>query len=489
MPLHHDSCYSALVSRDSRFDGKFFAGVLTTGIYCRPVCPVRKPKYQHVQFFKSAAAAEKAGFRPCLRCRPELAPGYTTADSKTILAMQAKQLLDEMSAHHPGMQNIAAKLGISERYFRQIFQQKFGVRPIEYWQSRRLLTAKQLLTDSELTIAEIAFASGFNSIRRMNSSIKHRYGLTPSGIRKNKPAKSTSEFEFGLSFRPPYAKHQLLNFLYPRLLTGIEHISEDRYSRTLALQHPQNGRIIDGWFGINLAAKNNCFSVSVAQQLLPCFSQLQQYLIRTFDLTNTPEEISLESRKHLPAAVPWVKGLRIPGCIDLFETGVRAILGQQISIELAVRTTQKFIKTFAREVPTPYHFLHRRFPLPAEIAPLDVEDIARIGVFQQRAKAILAWATYCCENTDIAQLSWDPETTITAILRLPGIGPWTANYIALRGLGWQSANLSNDAVISNALWQIYGKKLKQREINELVQQWQPWAGYMCLNLWHWHSSR
>lgn len=489
MQLDHQSCYRALVSRDSRFDGQFFVGVSTTGVYCRPICRVRQPKSQNVRFFKSAAAAEKNGFRPCLRCRPELAPGYSTQDSKSVLAVQAKKLLDLNQATPKTIQSIATMLGITDRYLRQIFQEKYGVRPIEYLQSKRLLTAKHLLTDSHLNIADIAFTSGFNSVRRLNASFKDQYGLTPTAVRRSKAKQSTDEFTFKLGFRPPYATQHLLAFLATRQLKGMEQVLSNKYYRTLTMPHPQQpGKRIEGWLSVKFAEKENYLSVHMAEQLLPCFAQLQQQIIRAFDLSNTPEKVSTALKNQLMNGLNWIEGLRIPGCVDFFEVGVRAILGQQIGIQAAVNITQRFLSAFGNEISTPHMFLCQRFPTPEEINELVIEDIASLGIFRQRAKAIQAFANFCCQHPDFTELSVKPGNTVNALTSLPGIGPWTANYIALRGLGWPAAALPVDSVVKAALKEFFNKNITSKETNVLIQQWQPWAGYMCLNLWNWHAS-
>ena len=483
MNLDHQACYRAITSRDNRFDGKFFTGVTTTGIYCRPVCRAKRPNKANVEFYKSAPAAELAGYRPCLRCRPELAPGYSSIDSKSNLAIHAKLLLDQHYATNASIQDIASRLGISDRYLRLIFKDKFGVRPIDYLQSRRLLTAKQLLTSSQLKVSDIAYISGFNSVRRMNSSFKKQYRLAPTSIRLKGSDKMRAVFCFELHFRPPYAFQNLMQFLQVRLLKGMEHISSDNYLRTLALPHPDTGELLEGWISIKPRPGNNALHIKVSDTLVPCFMSLRERIILSFDLSCCPETIFLELKDSLPAGMELIRGLRIPGGMDFFEVGVRAILGQQVKLQTATTLTARFLQKFGRPMETPYNVLNIRFPRPAEILNLEPEQIASIGIFRKRAQAIIAFAQFCFENDNIILLRCRPEQTISALLLLPGIGPWTAHYIAMRGLNWQSAGLETDVVVKNSLCTLYERKLSATELRALRVSWQPWSSYVYLNIW------
>ncbi len=484
MELNHDACYRALKSRDPRFDGKFFVGVTSTGIYCRPICRVKQPKQENVNFYKSSAAAEQAGFRPCLKCRPEIAPGYSAMDSKESLAQHAMRLLDLLHPAEQGLPDIAAKLGVTDRYMRKIFREKFGVSPIGYLQSKRLLTAKMLLTDSDLSMTAIAGVSGFNSQRRLNTAFKDQYGLSPTALRKqNRSRQKANTFHFSLGYRPPYDYRHLLSFLAQRAISGVERVDEKSYRRSLRITPANNEKTVTGWFAIQFDDKRNLAHVELAAELLPCFQLIQQKICQAFDINHSPNETLMSSGNSTPANnFVWNPGIRIPGCMDFFETGVRAILGQQVSLEQSIKVLTRFVDQFGQTTGFDQADLTLLFPEPQTIAALETGQIAELGLFRQRAEAIQQFARFCTQH-DPLTLALDPESTIKQLTSLKGIGNWTAQYIALRGLGWQDVFMPQDAVVKKAANRLAGKDLSPGDLESFAADWQPWRSYLCLNLW------
>jgi AraC family transcriptional regulator of adaptative response / DNA-3-methyladenine glycosylase II len=332
------AAYSALKSHDPRFDGVFYVGVTSTGIYCRPICPVKTPQEKNCIFFESAEAAEKASFRPCLRCRPELAPGHAPVDNAQRIAHQISQRIDEgMLDDGAGLEEIAEQFEISSRQLRRIVQKELGVSPIELLQTRRLLLAKQLLTETTLPVTEIAFASGFSSLRRFNDAFSTQYRMPPTRLRKEATddhakidAAGTSTLQ--LSYRPPYDWAGILEFLKGRMIKDVELVTDDSYARTVRLgKHT-------GWIKVTHAPARRALMVEFTHTLTPVLPALLGRLRNLFDLTARPDLITahLMQSKTLKKFVPKNPGLRVPGAFDGYEMVVRAILGQQITVKAAV---------------------------------------------------------------------------------------------------------------------------------------------------------
>src|SRR2546430_12455124 len=324
--------YNAMKSRDPRFDGVFFVGVTSTGIYCRPICPVKTPMKKNCRFFERAEAAEKAAFRPCLRCRPELAPGNAPVDNANRIAQLMVHRIDEGRMEDGvGLEEIAAQFEISSRQLRRIVQKELGVSPIELMQTRRLLLAKQLLTETKLPITEIAFASGFSSLRRFNDAFGTHYRMPPSHLRKAAAehhqaidASRTSTLQ--LSYRPPYDWQEILKFLGARMIRDVEFVTADGYARTVQL------RKRTGWIKVTHAPEKRGLVVEFTHALAPVLPALLGRLPNLFDLTARPDLIAahLMKDKFLKKSVTKNPGLRVPGAFDGFEMAIRAILGQQI---------------------------------------------------------------------------------------------------------------------------------------------------------------
>jgi AraC family transcriptional regulator, regulatory protein of adaptative response / DNA-3-methyladenine glycosylase II len=482
MPQDHRRLYDALTARDSRFDGVFFVGVTSTGIYCRPICRVKTPKAANCRFYDTAQEAEHAGFRPCLRCRPELAPGNAPVDDAQRIAQLIVQRLEEGQVdEEAGIEALAAQFELSSRQIRRIVQKELGVPPIQLLLTRRLLLAKQLLTETTWPMTEVAFASGFSSVRRFNDAFSRRYRMPPTRLRKKAgdgaPALAESDSSIlQVSFRPPYDWQGVLAFLAARALTGIEHVTDSSYARTV-----QFGKA-KGWIRVTRSSQQNTLLVEFTHSLMPVLPVLLSRVRALFDLDARPDVIAKRLRKdaRLAAAVKANPGLRVPGAFNGFEMGLRAILGQQVTVKAATTIARRFVAAFGEPIATPVPELNRLTPVPERIARASIDDIARHGIIATRADSLIALAK--------AQLSGEicldrgahhnPDESIMRLAALPGIGPWTAHYIAMRAMRWPDAFPKEDIAVRNNLG---GVTSKEAEI--LSQAWRPWRSYAVMHVW------
>lgn len=476
--LDPDVCYDALKARDTRFDGRFFVGVSSTGVYCRPVCRVRLPKRENCSFHASAAAAELAGFRPCLRCRPELAPGLAAIDAAGTLARSAALLIDQGMAPSGGLEQLANRVGIGSRHLRRIFQAEYGVTPIQYAQTQRLLMAKHLLTDTALPIGAIAHLAGFASVRRLNALIAERYRLTPGDIRRSAAATAqpNEAFRFTLPYRPPYDFAGLLEFLAARAIPGVESVEASHYRRVLAIAGDSATHV--GWIEIGADLGHHHLRLSMAPALAPVAAQVLASTKRVFDTRAEPQSIAAA----LGPLALGAEGLRLPGSFDPFELAVRAVLGQQITVKAARTLALRFTQAFGTAVATPFPALNLRFPETTRVARLDREAIASLGIVGRRAEAILALARAVSERRLNLDASAPVEATVTALCALPGIGPWTAQYIAMRTQSWPDAWPPRDVALLNALG-LPNTARGQREADLRAENWRPWRSYALLHAW------
>lgn len=475
-----ESLYSALMSRDPRFDGVFYVGVTSTGIYCRPVCTARTPKAANCRFFDSAEAAEKASFRPCLRCRPELAPGNAPVDDAHRIATLLVHRIDEgMLDNGAGLEQIAVQFGWSSRQIRRIVHRELGVSPIELVLTRRLLLAKQLLTETRLPMTDVAFASGFSSLRRFNDAFSNRYGIPPTRLRKvadDAPATSAwkETFTLQLVYRPPFDWHGILRFLRARTLKGVERVDDDAYLRTVRLGAHA------GWIRVRHAPARRALSVELTHSLTPVLPALLGRLRNLFDLSARPDLISEQLMRDpaLAASVAQNPGLRVPGTFDGFELAVRAILGQQITVRAATTLAGRYIDAFGDPVRTPHELLTHSPPVAQRTAELSVDDIASLGIIQSRARSIIALACEVASGRLLLDAGVDPESTMTKLTAIPGIGKWTAHYIAMRALRWPDAFPREDIALRNKLGGVSAARAE-----ELSQPWRPWRSYATMHLW------
>ena len=474
MMLDADSCYDALTSRDRRFDGRFFVGVATTGIYCRPICPARTPRRENCAFFPSAAAAELAGFRPCLRCRPEKAPGLASVDAVGRLAAAACSAIEDGGLDQGGVDAVAARLGVTGRHLRRVFHAEFGVSPIQYAQTQRLLLAKRLLTDSALPVTTVALAAGFASVRRFNALFLQRYRLAPSDLRKRPNAQpEAGALQFELGYRPPLAWTALLAFLDHRAIAGVESVVAGEYRRTVALQDAA-GRMHLGWLTVGHDPQRAVLHVKLAADLAGVVPMVLARIKRVFDVACHPLEISA----HLGDLAAAHPGLRLPGAFEGFEAAVRAVLGQQITVRAATTLAGRFATTFGQPVLTPFADLACAFPAAARIAALDPSQIAALGIIRTRAVTIQLLAAAVSTGGLVLAPGADVPATLVRLRAIPGIGEWTAHYLAMRALGWPDAFPHTDFGVKKAL----GVDNPQ-QVLALAAPWQPWRAYAVMHLW------
>lgn len=479
--LQPDACYLALKARDARFDGSFFTGVTTTGIYCRPVCRVRTPRRENCRFFGHAAQAESAGFRPCLRCRPELAPHaprWSIQDASDILAQQAARLLDEPEAwgdEPPSVEQLAARLGVSDRHVRRIFEARFGVSPLQYLQTRRLLTAKQLLADTDLPVTQVALVSGFASVRRFNAAFLQHYGLSPTQLRRE-GARAGQGIAVRLGYRPPYDVAAMLAFFRQRQITGVEFVDAAQLGRTLAVE--AGGRVHAGWLLASFDEARHQVVLQVGDSLREVLPLVIRRLRAALDLDADP--LAIASVLH--GSFPDTDGLRVPGSLSGYELAVRAVLGQQITVAAARTLAQRMVERFGVPIETPWPQLHRLFPQPDVLAQAEGDALGQLGIVRQRQAAIVAIARAVAEGRLQLHAGVDVPATIALLKSLPGIGDWTAQYIAMRALRWPDAFPAGDVALHKALG-VQQARQPAREADAASQAWKPWRSYAVIRAW------
>ena len=507
------SRYQALKAHDARFDGHFFVGVSSTHIYCRPVCRVKLPKFENCRFFDLAALAESAGYRPCLRCRPELAPSslpWTTLDASRTLALQAARWLDEPLAWQgnttddmdaadckPTISQLAAHLGVSDRHVRRLFEAQFGVSPLQYLQTRRLLTAKQLLTDTDMPIAQVAVCSGFGSVRRFSAAFLAHYRLNPSQLRRSVSdsdsatvkSKSDAFSTVKLSYRPPYDSRWLLEFFQKRQINAVEFVAIDsnKSSAGWTLRLESGGRQHTGWIAVEFHHHQPIVLLQVSDSLRNVLPQVIRQVRALLDLDADPLAINAVLGDSFDSAGD-VSGLRVPGCLNGFELAVRAILGQQVTVAAGRTFTQRVVDTFGRPIETPFPGLTRLFPTPEALAQASGEDLGRLGIVKQRQAAIVALARAVADKQLHLHPSTNIEATLTALRALPGVGDWTAQYIAMRALRWPDAFVAGDVALHKAMGlqnQVPPLSPSKTAAAAVAasQVWRPWRSYAVMRAW------
>jgi AraC family transcriptional regulator of adaptative response / DNA-3-methyladenine glycosylase II len=475
-------CYRALTARDPRFDGLFFVGVTSTGIYCRPICPARTPKAVNCRFFPTPQHAEQAGFRPCLRCRPELAPGSAPVDDAQRIARLMVERLEEGTLDaDAGLEAVAAQFELSSRQIRRIIQRELGVPPLRLLLTRRLLLAKQLLTDTQLPVTDVALASGFSSLRRFNDAFVTHYGLSPTRLRRDAVrhagmATAGETSTLTLAYRPPYDWIGVTSFLAARALAGVEWVTPDGYARTVRLGQAT------GWIRVSPSAVKLALSLEFSHGLAPALPALLRRVRALFDLDARPDLISahLARDPRLAVSVRATPGLRVPGAFDGFEMGMRAILGQQVTVKAATTIAGRLVEVFGDPIQTPFQTLNRLTPRPARVASARVEDLATHGIPAARSRSLIALASgqdagALCLDGDAQR---DPEETIRQLVQLPGVGPWTAQYIAMRALRWPDAFPHGDVAIRKHLGDVTAK-----QADALAEAWRPWRSYGVMHVW------
>ena len=481
--LDADACYRAVAAHDARFDGAFFIGVTSTGIYCRPVCRVKTPRRENCRFFAHASQAEGAGFRPCLRCRPELAPqtlAWSAQDASALLAQHAARLLDSPDAwgdEVPSVAGLAARLGVSDRHLRRVFEAELGVSPMDWLQTRRLLAAKQLLADTRLPVAQVALAAGFASLRRFNAAFAAQYRMSPTALRRDgSEAKPGDGIAVTLGYRPPYDVREMLQFLQQRGIAGVEQIDVAAHTvaRTLRLDDDTCG-----WIACRFEPEQHRVQVRVAESLAPQLPRVIARVRAWLDLDADPAAI----HAVLGADFPALAGLRVPGTLDGFELAVRAVLGQQVTVAAARTLTTRLVERFGTPLATPIDGLTRLFPSPAALAAASGDELGQLGLVRQRQAAIHALAQAVSSGQISLHAGADVQTTMDSLKALPGIGAWTADYIALRALRWPDAFPSGDVALQKALAP-EGQRLTARAAESRAERWRPWRAYAVIRAWH-----
>jgi AraC family transcriptional regulator, regulatory protein of adaptative response / DNA-3-methyladenine glycosylase II len=475
--LDADHGYQAILTHDPRFDGVFFVGVTTTRIYCRNVCRAKTPQRKNCTFYPSAAAAEQAGFRPCLLCRPELAPGNARIDAAGRLAAAVAKRMEEGSFIEQRFKDLAQEFGVSDRHLRRVVQQEFGVSPIELAQTQRLLLAKRLLTDTALPIADIAYASGFGSLRRFNALFQNRYRLNPTQLRKTTTATiCPDEIACEVAYRPPLDWPALLSYLAGRAIAGVERVEGDSASADLSVRYFRTVRLgqQQGWLSVEPIEGKDALRVKLSLSLVPVLLPVLARVKALFDLTAEPQQIAA----HLGSLALHHPGLRVPGAFDGFEIAVRTILGQQVSVKAATTLMGRFVQCFGEPIETPFPTLTHLTPVAERVAQADIVAIASLGILATRAKIIVALAQAIAEQTLSLTSGYPVEQTIAQLQELPGIGPWTAHYIAMRVLNDPDIFLPNDLGIRKALGENNLKRMLA-----IAAPWQPWRSYATLHLW------
>jgi len=504
--LDADSCYRAVLARDTRFDGHFFTAVKTTGIYCRPICSARTPRRSSCDFYRTAVAAEHAGFRPCLRCRPELAPGrvdFNTTLAEAVFAHLQAGALDDGS-----IETVAADIGLSSRQVRRIVLDHYGVTPVEVAQTHRLLFAKKLLQETTLSMTQLAFASGFRSLRRFNAAFREQYGLSPSALRTEAAVgphgdvtledERQGDIVLRLSYRPPLDWEAIAGYLGHRATRGVERV--DRvdgravYRRTIAL--PSAAGAVQGWLSVSVPAPEqvlrrkdaNVLVVTLSSGLLPALMGAMQRLRELFDLDADPLRIAahLATDPLLAADVSAAPGLRMPGAWDRFELALRAVLGQQVSVVGASTLSGRMAERFGAAVVTPFDGLDRAAVTAETLAAVELDDIAAIGMPRSRANTIRELARFAVAGGLRMAPGTTCEDAVAKLDALPGIGPWTAHYVAMRALRHPDAFPSGDLGLRKALGVLEGAADVPGEaaLERRSEAWRPWRAYAAIHLWH-----
>ena len=480
MKLEHEACYRALCSRDARFDGHFVTCVLTTGVYCRPICPARTPRQENVEFRPCAAAAEEAGFRPCRRCRPESSPGMPDWMGTSATVQKSLRLISEGALDQCGVEALASRVGVSARHLRRLFLEHIGASPVQVAQTRRLHFAKKLLDETNLSITQIAFNAGYSSVRRFNDAFRKTFACPPSGHRRVAKAAdlpdSGSWLQFRLPYRPPFAWNHLLEFLRARVTPGVESVTGNRYRRTI--------RIADDTGAIEVAPAKRPnelqlrVHVSETRHLLMIVERVRA----CFDLDSDPICVFERLRSHEPMArlVAAIPGLRVPGSWDGFELAVRAILGQQVSVQAATTLAGRIVLTHGGRIErSPFEELTMLFPTPEQLSNADLEQQ---GVITSRAEAIRQLARSIASGQISFDASIGSVELSERLCQIPGIGRWTADYISMRARHEPDAFPSSDLGLRKAASQT-SQPILPKHLESIAEAWRPWCADAAMYLW------
>jgi AraC family transcriptional regulator of adaptative response / DNA-3-methyladenine glycosylase II len=482
--LDPDRCYRALASRDSRFDGRFFVGVRTTGVYCRPVCPAPRPKARNVDFYPCAAAAEEAGFRPCRRCRPETAPGTPAWCGTSATVTRALRLIGDGAMESGGVEDLATRLGVGARHLRRLFTDHLGASPLAVARTRRVHFARRLIDETALPMTEIAHASGFSSVRQFNHAILACFGRPPRELRRaahrklrptpKSPDDSAASLHLRLPYRPPFDWDALLEFLAARAVPGVEVVANGAYRRSTR---------IDGapWIEVTHAPDMRSLMLRVDATSSIGLQHVVERVRRVFDLCADPGRIEadLGDDPELSRRVRSRPGLRVPGAFDLFELAVRAVLGQQVTVKGATTLVGRLVARFGTRLPDGPEGITHIFPEPGILLG---QDLSVIGLPASRARTLENVAALADDGGLEALRSQSLEAAVDTLCGIPGVGPWTAHYVAMRALGEPDAFPASDLGLRRALVS-NGAPLPERELFRRSEAWRPWRAYAAMWLW------
>ena len=481
MNLDAANCYRALSARDARFDGRFFTGVVTTGVYCRPVCPARTPYRKNVRFFSSAAAAERGGFRPCRRCRPESSPGTPAWAGTSATVSRALRLMSSDGDAPASVERIAERLGVGSLHLRRLFSIELGASPVEIAVTRRLHFAKKLLEETDLPVGELALAAGFGSVRRFNEAFLETFGEAPRKIRAARGAKPSPGISLQLAFRPPYDWDAILEFLGARAIPGVESVASGVYRRTYSCGASA------GMLEVGPAPGRRGLTARIFGAETADLVSIVERVRRTFDLEADAQAVEAVLCRDALLA-PLVKrfpGLRLPGCFDPFELAVRAILGQQVSVAAARTLAGRIAEALGRPFESGVPGLTRIFPPPAVLSS---SDLSAIGLTNARAEALRSLAEFFDGGGASGLAGLDLPELVERLTELPGIGPWTAHYVAMRAFGQPDAFPAGDLVLRRAAG-AGSSAPSERDLEGISQRWRPWRAYAALYLWRGQSGK
>ncbi len=480
-PLGAEECERARRARDARFDGRFFVGVLSTGIYCRPVCPARIPRRENIRIHPSAAAAEAAGFRPCLRCRPESSPGTPAWSGPSWRVSRALQLIDQGFLDDGSVDELAARTGVGARHLNRLFREHLGASPAQVARTRRLHFAKKLLDETDLPLSEVCFASGFGSVRRFNAAFRETYARPPGALRARRAAAPAGDgaLRLALSYRPPLDWRRLLAFLSYRAIPGVEAFARDGYARTFSL----HGHVGD--FRVRFRDGANRAEVAIRYPRPRHLDQIVHRIRSLLDLRADSAEIDrhLSGDPLLGPAVRRFPGLRVPGCWDGFEVAVRAVLGQQVAVKAASTLAARIARRHGAPCRSGHPGLSRVFP---DAAALAGADLGGLGIVGQRIAAIQRIGELTLNGALRINGPADADDFMRTALGVKGVGLWTAHYIAMRALGDPDAFPHPDLVLRRAAAPD-GGTLTAGELLELAEPWRPWRAYATMLLWQTHQ--
>jgi AraC family transcriptional regulator of adaptative response / DNA-3-methyladenine glycosylase II len=469
-------CYRALLTRDARFDGRFFVAVRTTGIYCRPICPARTPKRENVTFYRCAAAAEAAGFRACRRCHPEASPGTPAWNGTSAVVSRALRLIEDAALDVDHGETFAARLGLGGRQLRRLFQRHLGVSPAEIARVRRAHFAKTLIDGSALPMSEVALGAGFRSIRQFNHAIRRAFGRSPRELRRVRRS-PTGEVQLvlRLAYRPPFDWRSLVDFLRRRATPGVESVEGEIYRRTFESED------VPGTLTVLPIAGQNRVELHVEISTMTDLMRIVERVKRVFDLNADPATIqaALSGDPRLQRLVNARPGLRVPGAWDGFELAVRAILGQQVSVAAATTLAGRLAKRFGRPLERPVGSLTHLFPTAETLSR---GDLQAIGLTNARAETIRGLAVAVVRGRLRLEASLGLDDAVQRLSALPGIGEWTAQYVALRAFGEPDAFPAGDLGLRRALADDTGLPSTPL-VSRMAESWRPWRSYAAVHLW------